>query len=67
VTNYFFRKLNNIFSILDTMNFIHRDINMANVYGIDYESVMTRGSQFRVEAILSKISKSLDFLLLSAT
>jgi DNA polymerase zeta len=45
-------------SIIDTMDFINRDINMAKVYGIDYESIMTRGSQFRVEAILSKISKS---------
>ena len=42
-------------------------MNMAKVYGIDYESVMTRGSQFRVEAILSKISKSCDYLLLSAS
>ena len=42
-------------------------MTMAKVYGIDYESVMTRGSQFRVEAILSKISKSCDFLLLSAS
>ena len=40
---------------------------MANVYGIDYESVMTRGSQFRVEAIMSRISKSQGYLLLSAT
>lgn len=56
-----------MFNIVDSMNFIHRDINMANVYGIDYESIMTRGSQFRVEAILSKISKSLDFVLLSAS
>ena len=39
---------------------------MAKVYGIDYESVMTRGSQFRVEAILSKISKSTEHVLLSA-
>jgi DNA polymerase zeta len=67
VTNHLLGKLQGMFSILDTMNFIHRDINMANVYGIDYESVMTRGSQFRVEAILSKISKSQDTLLLSAT
>lgn len=58
VTNYTMKKLHNLFSILDTMNFIHRDINMANVYGIDYESIMTRGTQFRVEAILSRISKS---------
>jgi DNA polymerase zeta len=40
---------------------------MANVYGIDYESVMTRGSQFRVEAIMSRIAKSQGCLLLSAT
>jgi len=44
VTNHVLGKLQGMFSILDTMNFIHRDINMANVYGIDYESVMTRGS-----------------------
>ena len=56
-----------MFNIVDSMNFIHRDINMANVYGMDYERIMTRGSQFRVEAILSKISKSLDFVLLSAS
>jgi len=42
-------------------------MNMAKVYGIDYESVMTRGTQFRVEAILSKIAKSTDHLLLSAS
>jgi DNA polymerase zeta len=40
---------------------------MANVYGIDYESVMIRGTQFRVEAILSRISKSQGYALLSAT
>ena len=67
VTNVFLKRLHNMFSILDTMNFIHRDINMANVYGIDYESVMTRGSQFRVEAILSRITKSQGFVLLSAS
>jgi len=39
---------------------------MARVYGIDYESVLTRGSQFRVEALLTKIAKTNGFLLLSA-
>jgi DNA polymerase zeta len=53
--------------ITETLNIIHRDINMANVYGFDYESVMSRGSQFRVEAILSKMAKSMGFLLLSAS
>jgi DNA polymerase zeta len=67
VSNTLLKKLHNLFSIIDTLNLIHRDINMANVFGIDYESVMTRGSQFRVEAILSRISKSQGFILLSAS
>ncbi|CDW73683.1 dna polymerase zeta subunit [Stylonychia lemnae] len=66
VASYQFKRLLNIYSILETMDLINRDINMAKVYGIDYESVMTRGSQFRVEAILSRITKSQDYLLLSA-
>jgi len=36
--------LHTMFDLIDTMNLIHRDMNMANVYGIDYESIMTRGS-----------------------
>lgn len=67
VSNYLLKRLHSQLDILDTLNIIHRDINMANVYGIDYESIMTRGTQFRVEAILSKISKSMGFVLLSAS
>jgi len=37
------------------------------VIGMDFESVMTRGSQFRVESILSRIAKKNDHLLLSAS
>lgn len=66
VANYLMQRLHSMFAILDSLDLINRDINMAKVYGTDYESVMTRGSQFRVEAILSKISKSNDFILLSA-
>jgi len=61
-----FARLTTSFEIMDKLDLVDRDMNMAKVYGIDYESVMTRGSQFRVEAILSKISKSCDYLLLSA-
>ena len=62
-----FQRVHCSLDILDTLNLIPRDMNMAKVYGLDYESVMTRGSQFRVEAILSKIAKSTDHLLLSAS
>jgi DNA polymerase zeta len=37
------------------------------VYGIDYESSITKGSQYRVEGILCRVTKKMDFLLLSAS
>ena len=65
--DYIFLRLHTSFDIMDALDLVNRDMNMAKVYGIDYESVMTRGTQFRVEAILSKIAKSTDHLLLSAS
>lgn len=44
VANYLFQRLHNMFEIIETMDIINRDMNMAKVYGIDYESIMTRGS-----------------------
>ena len=65
--DYIILRLHTSIEILDKLDLINRDMNMAKVYGIDYESVMTRGSQYRVEALLSKISKSTDHVLLSAS
>lgn len=47
-------------------SFLERNVGLARIYGIDYESVFTRGSQFRVEAMLKKQVQSTGFLLLSA-
>ena len=44
VTNYYFKRIYNVFEILQNLDIINRDMNMAKVYGIDYESIMTRGS-----------------------
>lgn len=41
VTNYILRRMQMQFEILDTLDIINRDMNMAKVYGIDYESIMT--------------------------
>ena len=42
--DYIFLRLHTSFEIIETLDLINRDMNMAKVYGIDYESVMTRGS-----------------------
>lgn len=45
---------------------LERNVALAQIYGIDYESVFTRGSQFRVEAMLKKQLQGTEYLLLSA-
>jgi DNA polymerase elongation subunit (family B) len=37
----------------------------ARVFGVDFRSVRTRGSQFKVESVMLKIAKPENFLLLS--
>ena len=53
-------------SLVEHYGFLERNIGLAQIYGIDYESVFTRGSQFRVEAMLKKQVQGTEFLLLSA-
>ncbi len=38
-----------------------------SVYGIDFESSLTRGSQYRVEGVLCRVTKANDYLLLSSS
>jgi DNA polymerase elongation subunit (family B) len=37
----------------------------AKVYGIDFYSVIVRGSQFKVEAVMCRISKPENFVMFS--
>lgn len=41
------------------------DSEFARVYGVDFRSVRTRGSQFKVESVLFKLSKPESFMMLS--
>ena len=41
------------------------DSESARVFGVDFHSVRTRGSQFKVESVMFKISKPESFMLLS--
>jgi DNA polymerase zeta len=53
-------------SILDKLNVLSRTGELARVYGIDFMSVLTRGSQYRVESMLARVAHERGFLLLSA-
>ena len=38
---------------------------MARLFGIDFYSVLSRGSQYRVEAVMLRVTKRKNFLLVS--
>ena len=44
-------------AILTKLDFIGRTSESARLYGIDFVSVLTRGSQYRVEAVLLRVAK----------
>ena len=39
----------------------------ARIYGVDFQSVLNRGSQFKVESVMFRIAKPESYLLLSPT
>mmetsp|Transcript_32160 Transcript_32160/g.125521 ORF Transcript_32160/g.125521 Transcript_32160/m.125521 type:complete len:1842 (-) Transcript_32160:3575-9100(-) len=55
------------FGLMDALDVIGRTSEQARVYGIDFMSVLTRGSQYRVESMLVRLSHQRDFVLLAAT
>lgn len=52
-------------ALLDKVDFFRRTAESARLYGIDFYSVISRGSQYRVEASLSKIARKYGFIAIS--
>ncbi len=52
-------------SIMEKLDVVRLGCESARLYGIDFHSVLTRGSQFRVEAAILRCSKQEKYLLLS--
>ena len=53
--------------LLKKYDVINKSSQFVKIYGIDFESSLTRGSQYRVEGVLSKLAKSKNYTLLSAS
>lgn len=51
--------------LLDVSEVISRTTESARVFGIDFYSVITRGSQFKVESVMFRIAKPENFVLIS--
>lgn len=63
VSDYYFKRIDVGFELLKSRKIISKTLEQARLTGIDFHSVMNRGSQFKVEAILLRISKPMNVLL----
>ncbi|GAB2211577.1 hypothetical protein Drorol1_Dr00024896 [Drosera rotundifolia] len=51
--------------ILDTLDMINRTSELARVFGIDFFSVLSRGSQYRVESMLIRLAHTQNYIAIS--
>lgn len=51
--------------LFDNLDIIRRTAESARLYGIDFFSVLTRGSQYRVEAVMLRVAHKLGFIAMS--
>lgn len=62
---YHIQRLEATTELINTQEIIIRTAEEASIIGIDFYSVFYRGSQFKVESILTRIAKAENFLLAS--
>lgn len=51
--------------IIEQLDFIGRTSELARTFGIDFFSVISRGSQYRVESMMVRLAHSQNFIVLS--
>ena len=51
--------------LAESIDLVGRTSEFARVFGIDFYSVLTRGSQYRVESLLARIAHTQNYLLVS--
>lgn len=63
VSRYYLRRVSLILQLAAHFEVISRHCAQARVIGIDFYSSLTRGSQFMVESVLSRLAKRENYLL----
>ncbi|CEL92814.1 unnamed protein product [Vitrella brassicaformis CCMP3155] len=64
---YVMRCVRLVVGLMDSTDLLARTTEFARLFGIDFWSVLSRGSQFRVEAMLCRAAHALGYVLLSAS
>ncbi|KAF8308894.1 hypothetical protein DL93DRAFT_2100396 [Clavulina sp. PMI_390] len=65
VLRYFEERAILVLELINESDLITKNSEFARVFGVDFMSVLTRGSQFKVEAFMFRLAKPESFMLLS--
>lgn len=63
--SYWVKRVRLNLAMLEQLDLIGRTGELARAFGIDFFSVLTRGSQYRVESLLVRMAHSQNYLMLS--
>lgn len=63
--NYYISRVQINLEILERNEFIERTCEQARLLGVDFASVISRGSQFKVESLMFRIAKPENLLMIS--
>ncbi|CAH1283426.1 unnamed protein product [Diabrotica balteata] len=62
---YYLTKVVMILELFDKLDFLGRTSELARLFGIQFYEVLSRGSQFRVESMMLRLAKPLNFIAVS--
>ena len=62
VFSYYSNRTQSNLKMLDKLNLISKTCEFSRVYGIEFYHVLSRGSQYRVESMMIRIAKKLNFI-----
>lgn len=62
---YYLDRVQKNLELLDDTDLIGRTSEFARVFGVEFYSVISRGSQFKVESVMARIAKPRNFALFS--
>ncbi|XP_044259688.1 DNA polymerase zeta catalytic subunit [Tribolium madens] len=61
ISHYTFRT-NSVLQILEQLDLVGRTSELARLFGIQFFEVLSRGSQFRVESMMLRLAKPLNYI-----
>lgn len=65
VVEYYLLRVKGIIKLLDQLDLIGRTCELARLFGIQFYEVLSRGSQFRVESMMLRLAKPLNYVAIS--